>query len=90
MGIIKNNLFFYKSTNKKKILPDTEGFIRQLNWREYSRLLYIYAREDMIRPNYFSNNRRLSIDWCIQHNWNLPIDLSIRQAFRYGYLHHIV
>lgn len=78
----------HSNAQKKKILSSVEGFIRQLNWREYSRLLYVYAY-DLIKKNYFNNQGKLSKQWYIGNTGILPIDLTIQSAFRYGYLHHI-
>lgn len=72
-----------------KNLHSIEGFIRQLNWREYSRLLYRYAYDKM-RKNYFGNKRHLNENWYKGTTGIEPIDLAIKQAFQYGYLHHII
>jgi deoxyribodipyrimidine photolyase-related protein len=81
--------FFSRSHIKKLILPAVEGFIRQLNWREYSRLLYRYAYHDM-KKNYFNNHRHLNQKWYTGTTGIIPVDLAIKQAFQYGYLHHII
>lgn len=81
--------FYKKSRSQKKILSAVEGFIRQLNWREYSRLLYRYAYEKMTK-NYFNNTQRLNKNWYSGNTGIQPVDLSIKFAFRYGYLHHII
>jgi len=87
--ILKYILKYYeKSNTKKTILSAVEGYIRQLNWREYSRLLYIYAYDQM-RQNYFQNHRHLNIKWYNGETGILPVDLTIQQAFRFGYIHHI-
>lgn len=87
--IIDILLRFYNSkstADKKHILTTIEAYIRQLNWREYSRMLYLYA--DM-KKNYFGNNRHLNKSWYIGQTGILPIDLTIKEAFRFGYIHHI-
>lgn len=83
--IIKELLKSYK----KKLLYAIEGYIRQLNWREYSRLLYIYAY-DRMKKNYFGNKNRLTTKWYTGETGIIPIDLTIKSAFNYGYLHHIM
>lgn len=82
--------YYEKSKIKTKILFAVEGFIRQLNWREYSRLLYKYAYNQIISKNYFKNNRYLTSEWYTGETGIEPIDQSIKFAFRYGYLHHII
>lgn len=74
--------------NKKKIpLNSLEGFIRQLFWREYQRYCYNYYNFN--NKNYFKNNKKLNKDWYDGTTGILPIDNSIKTAFKTGYLHHI-
>ena len=73
-----------------KLLKDIEGFVRQLNWREYSRLLYRYAYNAMTKNNYFHNTRHLNEKWYNGKTGIEPIDKTINMAFQYGYLHHIM
>lgn len=73
-----------------KNLYSVEGFIRQLIWREYSRLLYTYKYTDLITANYFGNKKRLSENFYTASTSIEPIDWAIKVAFSYGYLHHIV
>lgn len=88
--VLENLLTYYEnSSNKKKILPAVEGFVRQLNWREYSRLLYINAYDKM-RRNYFNHQKHLTKDWYNGTTGIEPIDLAIKTAFQYGYIHHII
>nr|WBF70498.1 putative deoxyribodipyrimidine photolyase-related protein [Megavirus caiporensis] len=75
--------------NGDDLLFDTEAYIRQLIWREYSRLLYKYARGDMMK-NYFGNNRKLNNRWYKGNTGVEPVDMAIKTAFQYGYLHHII
>ena len=68
-------------------MNNKEGFIRQLFWREYQRYCYIYCNFN--NKNYFGNIGKLSSKW---YNGTLgidPVDKSIKNAFNYGYLHHI-
>lgn len=71
------------------LLYEVEGYIRQLVWREYSRLLYRYIRKDMMK-NYFGNKNRLSEIWYTGNTGIEPVDLAINSAFQYGYIHHII
>ena len=88
--VLKYILDYYnKSNNKKDILASIEGFVRQLNWREYSRLLYIYVADKM-KQNFFSNNNRLNDKWYNGTTGIDPVDTTIKIAFRHGYIHHIL
>ncbi|BCS82511.1 putative deoxyribodipyrimidine photolyase-related protein [Cotonvirus japonicus] len=79
-----------KYESNKNMLYDIEGYIRQLVWREYSRLIYLFARSEIIESNYFNNNKLLSEDWYTGNTTIKPIDLAIKTAFSYGYIHHII
>jgi deoxyribodipyrimidine photolyase-related protein len=82
---------YYNKSNsktKKTVLSAVEGYIRQLNWREYSRLLYVKG-PDLTQMNYFKNQRHLNKKWYDGETKILPVDLAIKQAFQFGYLHHI-
>jgi len=81
--------YFHKSTIKKQILPAIEGYIRQLNWREYSHFLYRYAYDKM-RQNYFRNTNKITDNWYSGSTGIIPVDVTIKLAFRYGYIHHIL
>ena len=63
-----------------------EGFIRQLFWREYQHLCYLYVD---FSGNYFGNNKLLGKEWYSGNTGIIPVDDSIREAFDTGYLHHI-
>lgn len=63
-----------------------EGFIRQLFWREYQRLCYLYVD---FSKNYFGNTKKLTDEWYSGSTGILPVDDCIREAFDTGYLHHI-
>lgn len=86
--VLDQTIEYYESKGKN-MLASIEGFIRQLVWREYSRLLYRYAYSEMI-SNYFKHENKLNRNWYEGTTGILPIDLSIQSAFRYGYLHHII
>ena len=82
--------YYHTHKKKKDILHPIEGFIRQLNWREYVRFIYLYSYDDIIRKNYFRNRRHLTLDWYKGTTGIEPVDQAIRFAFRFGYLHHII
>ena len=70
----------------KTDINNTEGFIRQLFWREYQRYTYIYADFD---KNYFGFKTTINNKW---YNGTLgiePVDDAIKTGFETGYLHHI-
>ena len=76
--------------NKKVGLNNVEGFVRQiLGWREYTRYLYVYHYDDMIKKNYMKAHNKLTKDWYDGTTGWIPIDETIKSAFKYGYLHHI-
>lgn len=90
---IENKLMnYYEKTKSNKInfIKNIEGYIRQLNWREYSRLLYKYAYKNMTNKNYFNHKRQITKKWYTGKTGIEPIDLSIKMAFQFGYLHHII
>lgn len=85
-----------KYGRKHKVpMQSIEGFIRQLSWREYVRMLYMFKRKEFENKNYFNHRRKLKNGWFkIKNNnqiiTNFPvIDDQIHKAFKYGYLHHI-
>jgi len=87
--VLDQILEYYKKS-RQDILHSVEGFVRQLNWREYCRLLYRYAYDKMVGKNYFNNRNHLTKAW---YNGTLgvgPVDVCIKFAFQFGYLHHIL
>lgn len=82
--------FFNKSSNKKKIIHNVEGFVRQiLGWREFCRYVYHSHSDKYIGMNYFDSNEILARGWYDASIGIAPVDTCIEKAFRYGYLHHI-
>lgn len=63
-----------------------EGFIRQLFWREYQHLCYLYVD---FSKNYFGNAKKITNEWYTGTTGIIPVDDSIIEAFDTGYLHHI-
>lgn len=92
IGLLSSKYVLDKIINKvnNKNLNSTEGFIRQLFWREYSRLCYVYKYDEMKNSNYFNNKNKLNYIWYYGNTSIDPIDHSIKSAFNYGYLHHII
>lgn len=80
---------YYK---KHKIgINNYEGYVRQIiGWREYSRMLYFVMYKPMKNGNYFNNNRKLNEKWYNGTTGIEPIDDTIKMAFKYGYIHHIM
>ena len=66
-----------------------EGYIRQLYWREYQRLCYIYLSEFFEKNNYFGNDGKLGESWYKGELGCPPVDDAIKDGFDTGYLHHI-
>ena len=90
--VIESVLAYFSSlsaANKKKSIHNVEGYIRQiLGWREFSRYMYYHSRK-YLGKNYFGAGKRLSNQWYDGTTGIAPVDLCIRKAFKFGYLHHI-
>jgi deoxyribodipyrimidine photolyase-related protein len=81
-----NNL---SASKKLKSIHNVEGYIRQiLGWREFSRYMYYHSRK-YLNKNYFDARKRLNDTWYAGTTGIEPVDLCIRKAFKFGYLHHI-
>lgn len=79
------------SKNRDTIpIASVEGFIRQvIGWREYSRYIYVFWGEKIRAMNAMKATRKLTSAWYDGTTGWTPVDMTIRQAFRTGYLHHI-
>lgn len=86
IGLLNPDEIIKKILKKKTAINNTEGFIRQLFWREYQRYCYIYCDFD---KKYFNNNKKISKEWYTGKTGIIPVDVSIKNAFNNGYLHHI-
>lgn len=74
---------------KKGPIASVEGFVRQLFWREYTNMLYKYRYNDMI-GNYFNNTKRIDDKFYPGGETGItPIDDTVNEAFKLGYIHHI-
>jgi len=87
--VIDKTVEYYES-HKDVGLNNVEGFIRQvMGWREYIRLVYAYEYEFLIKSNAFEHHRKLKKSWYNgTTGWKI-LDDTIKQAFDWGYLHHI-
>jgi deoxyribodipyrimidine photolyase-related protein len=77
------------SKNNIKKDNNYEAFIRQIFWREYSRLYYRVVEPSKYKKNIFGNKKRITDHY---YNATTPCPLvneTIKDAFEYGYLHHI-
>lgn len=71
-------------------MNNIEGFLRQiLGWREYQRYCYLYYYNEMTKANVFNNKEKLSNALYDGTTGMPPVDDAIKDAFKYGYLHHI-
>ena len=79
-------------TKHKVPMQSLEGFVRQLTWREYCRLLYVFKRKELEDGNYFNHHTRLTKNWYDNSKKKIGIALIddlIEKVLNYGYLHHI-
>jgi len=80
---------FNSLSSQKKEIHNVEGFIRQiLGWREFARYIYVFHHAER-HNNYFNANNQLTNAWYTGSTNILPVDVCIKKAFKYGYLHHI-
>jgi deoxyribodipyrimidine photolyase-related protein len=87
--IIEKTTKYYHQNNIE--INNYEAFIRQIiGWREYSRFLYLYAYEEMTSSNFFNHINSLNEKWYDGTTDILPVDNAIKNAFKYGYIHHIL
>lgn len=88
--VLQQTIDYYKKNKNKIEINNFEGFIRQLiGWREYMRMLYVKYYDQLVTSNYFNNTKKLDKRWYNGTLGILPVDNTIKRAFKYGYLHHI-
>lgn len=88
--VLKKTIKYYEDNKKKIKINNFEGFVRQLiGWREYERMLYQLYYDELVSSNYFGSKKRLNKKWYTGELNVLPIDDTIKKAFKNGYLHHI-
>ena len=86
--IVEKTIKYY-STHSVKI-ESVEGFLRQIiSWREYSRMLYLREHEKFNKQNFFKHKRKINDGWYTGDTKIYPIDVVIKKALKYAYLHHI-
>ena len=89
LEIIKETKKYYTKANTNINIADYEGFLRQImGWREYMRYIYEYFPK-IENDNYFKLDRTLSDVFYYGKTSILPVDETIKYAFKYGYLNHI-
>jgi deoxyribodipyrimidine photolyase-related protein len=75
---------------KKKMIPNVEGFIRQLiGWRSYVRFIYVFHGKEMIESNQFNHQNKISQNWFNSTTGIYPIDSIITKVNKIAYAHHI-
>lgn len=91
VGLLNPDYVVAELTKHKGKINNYEGFIRQvIGWREYQRYCYLYHYDEMKKSNIFQNKRKLNKKWYDGNLGILPVDDTIKTAFQYGYLHHIL
>ena len=72
-------------------LNSLEGFVRQvIGWREFVRGIYRTFSERQETGNFWRHERRLASSWYEGDTGIPPLDDAIRNAWRFGWEHHIV
>jgi deoxyribodipyrimidine photolyase-related protein len=92
IGLLTDNeiLNIVLKYQNKVPIESFEGFIRQIiGWREFSRYMYEKHSSKYINKNFFNAKKKLNKEWYNGTTEILPIDITIKKAFKYGYLHHI-
>ena len=72
-------------------ITNLEGYTRQLfGWREFARVYYQIIQSDKWRRNVFKCEKRMDRKaWVTGSTGVPPVDDAIKDAWKYGYLHHI-
>lgn len=74
-------------------IASQEGYIRQLiGWREYTRLIYTFKHQELIKHNYFNHKNKLNEDVWYHMDGDTGFDVIddlIKKTIKYAYLHHI-
>jgi len=88
LDIVEKTIKYY-STHSVKI-ESVEGFLRQIiSWREYTRMLYLREHDKFNKQNFFNHKRKINDGWYTGDTKIYPIDIAIKKALKYAYLHHI-
>ena len=83
---IINKLLDVSQSYKKVNINSLEAFIRQLFWRDYQLYCYTYMS---LNKCTFNNKLKLNKKWFEGSTGIYPVDITIKKAFAFGYLHHI-
>ena len=79
-----------KRLDHKVNLNSLEGYIRQvIGWREFMRGIYQNYSTQMEKGNFFNHKRKLKKEWYSGNTGIPPLDHSIKNALKYGWVHHI-
>lgn len=78
------------TSEKKNNINNIEAFVRQLiGWRSFTRCLYLFHGENMIKMNKLKHKYKLNDKWYNAETNIAPIDFMINKVKKYAYLHHI-
>jgi deoxyribodipyrimidine photolyase-related protein len=82
------DLVFERHRRRPAPLNSLEGFVRQvIGWREFIKKLdQTYTQPT---KNHFGHGRKLGPSWWDGTTGLMPLDLSIRRAEQFGWIHHI-
>lgn len=82
-----------KNASRRVDVANFEGFLRQLmGWREYARYYYEFVAPSTYLKNVFGCKKKLTSEWYKHDGTPTGIDIvdeAVRDAWNYGYLHHI-
>lgn len=88
--VLEKVVGFYKKNMKKVKINNFEGFVRQLiGWREYMKYIYEFHEKELLSSNFLNLNEKLPKSWYDGTTDIMPIDLTIKQTLKYGYMNHI-
>jgi deoxyribodipyrimidine photolyase-related protein len=77
-------------SDKRKNINNVEAFVRQLiGWRSFTRFMYVYYGQKMIKMNKLNHRYRLNKKWYNATTNIEPIDFMIKKVEKYAFLHHI-
>ena len=91
IGLLNPDYILEQLKKHQKKMNNYEGFVRQvIGWREYQRYCYMYHYNEMKFSNIFGNKNKITKKWYDGTLGIQPVDDTIKTAFQYGYLHHIL
>ncbi|MFZ4773290.1 MAG: cryptochrome/photolyase family protein [Chlamydiia bacterium] len=90
VGLLTVDEVLEKALISKAPLSSKEGFIRQiLGWREFVRVVYHQASENLRHSNFLKHNSPLPKKFWEGETGILPVDDAVHKALNYAYCHHI-